>query len=89
MLLILPLTTTPHFITAVTYYDSLCDSENLNTDVVLFVANMVSVFNKYILSKIEACQTESILNLVCSTCCPQQQNVIDWTVCCRHLYSHT
>ena len=43
----------------------------------LFVAKMVQMVNKYILSKTEACQTEKILNIMSSTPCPQPQNVID------------
>ena len=38
---------------------------------------MVHVFNKYILSKSEAFQPESILQLIQSSHCTQQQNMID------------
>ena len=37
----------------------------------------IQLFNKYILSKSKVCQTETILNMVSSTHCLQQQNEID------------
>ena len=67
----------PDFITAITYYDLQSDSKNLSTNFVLFIARMVCIFNKYILSKGEACQAESVLKLIHNSCCPQQQSIID------------
>ena len=67
----------PDFVTAITYYESLYNNKNLNSNVFQFVTRMVHVFNKYILSKSEACQPESILQLIGSSHCLQQQNVID------------
>ena len=67
----------PHFLTSITYHNSLYDSKNLNTNVVLFIARMACVFNKYILSKSEAFHAESIMKLIHSSHCLQQQNTID------------
>ena len=81
MLLILPLTTShQEFITTVHNYDSLCNPTKPEYQHCIICSENGSSFQPlHIIEEINYAN-RTVLNMVTSTHCPQQQNIID----CRH-----